>query len=112
VDLNLDRKTQAEITAAFIAVVKVKFRQRGVSPKGISKVDRREFVVRAGQEKLSLNRKWQAMYRPGQTVTMSMIFRPERYIAGLECPGCHIKFDGNQSGEIEWYNTASCGSCS
>jgi hypothetical protein len=85
---------------AFIAVVKVKFRHRGVSPQGLSKIDRLEFALRAGQRELSFNKNWRQVFRPGQIVDMRMKFRhlhPENI-----CPDCHSKNEGTESGEVSW----------
>jgi hypothetical protein len=90
---------------AFITVVKVKFKQRGVSSKGLSKVDNGEFVLRVGQKEVSLNQEWQALFRPGQTVTMSMIFYSKSFSATHRCFGCHSNIDSVLSDEIEWYGS-------
>ena len=60
---------------AFKAVMKVRFQQAGVSTLGLRKVGKSEFILRDHRKDLSLNKPWSAMFRPGQAVSMSMVFQ-------------------------------------
>ena len=85
---------------AFIAVVKVKFQERGVSSNGLAKVDRLEFVLRTGKRELSLRMKWQELLKPGQTAAMSMKFH-RLHLENI-CPGCQSENESTENGEVEW----------
>lgn len=85
---------------AFVAVLKVRFKQSGVSGRGLKKLDRLEFVIRDRQRELCLTDTWEAVFRPGQKVDMSMAFR--RYGSENICPGCHARGEGIGDHEKEW----------
>ena len=73
-------------TEAFLAVLKVRFRQYGVSSQGLQKLDRSEFLLRDRQRILSLNLPWERLFKPGQIVDMSMSFHHGAYQEA--CPSC------------------------
>ncbi|MCJ1435150.1 hypothetical protein MMC27_004520 [Xylographa pallens] len=85
---------------AFVAVLKVRFRQNGVTEKGLQKLDNFEFVLRDRSKELSLQRPWQLVIKPGQSVYMSMIFRQPRISS--RCPGCGFKYPAEKSVDIDW----------
>jgi hypothetical protein len=84
----------------FKYAIRARFEERGVSPNGLQKVDRLEFAVRAGKKELSLKRKWQQVFKPGQTVDMSMKFR--RLAVEQACPRCRCEYQDCPSDEVEW----------
>jgi hypothetical protein len=86
----------------FKAAIRARFEERGVSPNGLQKVDRLEFVVRAGKKELSLKRKWQQVFKPGQTVNMSMKFRYIEQTRYDICPRCQNKYLSRYEDEVEW----------
>ena len=66
--------------------LKARFRDFGVSAPGLEKVDRSEFVLQDHRSDLSLTKPWNTIFKPGQSVNMSMVFRRS---AELEyCPRC------------------------
>jgi hypothetical protein len=79
----------------FKYAIRARLEDRGVSPNGLQKVDRLEFAVRAGKKELSLKRRWQQVFKPGQTVHMGMKFR--RVAKEQACPRCRCHKD-----EVEW----------
>lgn len=85
---------------AFVAVLRVRFKHSGVSGRGLKKLDRLEFVIRDRQRELCLTDTWEAVFRPGQKVDMSMVFR--RYGLQHTCPGCHVENEGIGDLEKEW----------
>ena len=85
---------------AFVAVLKVRFKQNGVTGRSLKKLDRLEFVIRDRQRELRLTDTWEAIFRPGQTVDMSMKFR--RHGSQRTCPGCHIENEGVGDYKREW----------
>ncbi|KMU91884.1 hypothetical protein CIHG_09736 [Coccidioides immitis H538.4] len=91
---------------AFVAVLKIRSEQAGVRMGGLKKLDRREFCIRDTQRRrsLDLNRPWTKIFRPGQNVDMSMVFR--RRLTPTICPECGCQNDPCvEDGEIE------CGFC-
>ena len=90
---------------AFIAVLKVRFMQSGVTVKGLQKLDRSEFVLQDHRRDLSLNKSWETVFRPGQNVNMSMLFR--RTSLEGTCPSCYNENVYQGCGTTEWYVDAS-----
>ena len=85
---------------AFIAVLKVKFKQYGVSEDGLRKLDRSEFAVCSRQKYLSMSRPWQAIFKPGQSVDMSMIFH--RPTPRDSCPSCGYENPCQENSDTDW----------
>ena len=78
--------------------LKVRFRDFGVSAPGLQKVDRLEFVLRDYRAELSLTKPWNTIFKPGQSVNMSMVFH-ER-IEMESCPRCqayNVPSDGSDT---------------
>jgi hypothetical protein len=89
---------------AFIAVLKIRSRQAGVKDGGLRKLDDREFYIQETERKrnIDITRPWGHVFRPGQNVDMSMVFR--RYLTPSACPECGSENrDGDDDQEIEWY---------
>ncbi|MCJ1395674.1 hypothetical protein MMC18_008560 [Xylographa bjoerkii] len=93
---HLDFITCAE---ALIAVLRIRFQQNGVTPKGVQKLDKFEFVLRDRSTELSLHAPWQAVFKPGQNVDMSMVFFQAASVN--KCPGCSHEDDKGKSGDVD-----------
>ena len=78
-------------------MLKVRFRD-----VGLRKIEQGEFALadttRGGG--LDLSKTWNAIVRPGQHISMSMIFRIQ--ISSSHCPGCGQENQGWEETEIEW----------
>lgn len=73
----------------FIAVLKVRFGNAGVPPAGLTKLEDRDFSIQDTHQRrpIDLDKRWEAAFRPGQQVDMSMRFH--RFICPPgTCPGC------------------------
>ncbi|KAI4256657.1 MAG: hypothetical protein L6R42_006093, partial [Xanthoria sp. 1 TBL-2021] len=57
---------------AFLAVLKIRFRQHGVEQRGLQMLDDSQFVLEDRRGKLDLTRPWTQILRPSQKVDMSM----------------------------------------
>ena len=71
---------------------------------GLHKIESGEFALEDPKSKrgLQLAKPWTAITRPGQHISMSMIFRlEERQTA--RCPGCGGENAGSDLEDIEWY---------
>lgn len=89
---------------AFVAVLKIRSEQAGVRSRGLRKLDKREFCIRDTQRRrnIDLDRPWNRVFRPGQQVDMSMVFR--RRVTPTLCPECGCEnAPCEEDGEIEWY---------
>ncbi|MCJ1469184.1 hypothetical protein MMC07_007817 [Pseudocyphellaria aurata] len=82
---------------AFIAVLKVRFRQSGVKPHGLLKLEKREFFIQETRSKKikDLSRPWSTIFQPGQEVDMSMVFHRMACRPGT-CPGCSSSNEGGK----------------
>ncbi|MCJ1341108.1 hypothetical protein MMC09_006404 [Bachmanniomyces sp. S44760] len=98
---HLEFITSAE---ALLAVLKVRFKQAGITPRGLEKLEKSEFVLQHRDRRLSLtDQPWEALFRPGQHVDMSMIFR---FFTPLDtCPSCQYGNEGSNDSQTE------CGRC-
>jgi hypothetical protein len=84
---------------AFLAVLEVRFKD-----VGIEKVRRGEFALqKAGATTdIDLRKPWEACFRPGQQVDMSIIFKQHGPWNMAVCPVCNHECFGETSSEIEW----------
>ncbi|WEW61352.1 hypothetical protein PRK78_006842 [Emydomyces testavorans] len=88
---------------AFVAVLKIRSEQAGVRNSGLKKLDKREFCIRDTHRRrnIDLDRPWTSVFRPGQNVDMSMVFR--RRLTPTICPECSGQnAPCEEDGEIEW----------
>lgn len=92
----------------FMAVLKARFSNAGVSSAGLAKLDNHEFLIQDSRRgrSIDLKKKWPSVFRPGQNVDMSMIFhrfacRPST------CPVC---FETNED-DHEQVHCHACGLC-
>ena len=73
----------------FIAVLKARFSEAGVTPAGLSKLENHDFLLQDSQRRwpIHLKRNWSSVFRPGQYVDMSMVFH--RFACPPNtCPAC------------------------
>lgn len=92
----------------FMAVLKARFSNAGVSSAGLVKLDNHEFLIQDSRRArpIDLKKKWPSVFRPGQHVDMSMVFhrfacRPST------CPVC---FETNED-DHEQVHCRACGLC-
>lgn len=73
----------------FIAVLKARFSNAGVTSAGLTKLENRDFLIQDTRRRrpIDLDKRWEAAFRPGQHVDMSMIFH--RFVCPPStCPAC------------------------
>ena len=88
---------------AFLAVLRIRFQQRGVNFQGIKMLEDSQFVLRDYKGEIDLSKPWNKVIRPNQKVDMSMIFR--RALAPSTCPVCQYGQHSNEDtsdAAIEW----------
>ncbi len=95
--VHLDFVNSAE---AFLAVLKIRFKQSGISIQGLQKLDNAEYIFQDQRAVLSLRQPWQTLFKPGQHVNMSMVFRRKAMMD--TCPGCDCENEIEPSGGTEW----------
>ena len=93
---HLDFITSMDV---FLAVLKARFKENGVSQKGLKKLDRSEFVFRDRHKYLSLAAPWQRVFRPGQVVEMSMVFHR---LSPFMCPACQQHNQSPHDSDLTW----------
>ncbi|KAL9597176.1 MAG: hypothetical protein Q9179_004356 [Wetmoreana sp. 5 TL-2023] len=86
---------------AFLAVLKIRFKQHGVEERGLKMLDDSQFVLEDIRGKLDLTKPWLQIMRPNQKVDMSMIF--QRGVPWSVCPGCMNENDVAFESANEWY---------
>ncbi|KAL9034434.1 MAG: hypothetical protein Q9214_007042 [Letrouitia sp. 1 TL-2023] len=59
---------------ALVAVLKLRFETIGVSPAGLRKLEREEFIFRERDYEISVRRPWASVFKPGQKVDMNMLY--------------------------------------
>lgn len=92
----------------FMAVLKARFSNAGVTSAGLSKLDNGDFLIQDSRRRrpIDLKRNWASVFRPGQNVDMSMIFHR------FACPPstCPICLETNED-DHEQVNCRACGLC-
>ena len=93
---HLEFITSAE---AFLAVLKVKFKDAG-----LRKIEKGQFTLEEASTKrtIDLGRPWHVCFLPGQKVDMSMIFSLLNP-AESTCPGCQHRSEIENTQDVEWY---------
>ena len=90
----------------FMAVLKARFINAGVSSAGLSKLDNHEFLIQDSRRSrpIDLKRSWASVFRPGQNVDMSMVFHR------FACPPstCPVCLETNEDDHEQVYCPA-CG---
>ena len=111
-----------ESSECFMAVLKARFSNAGVTPGGLAKLDNEDFLIRDTQKRrpINMHKSWPSVFRPGQSVDMSMIFHrfscpPKTCPVCLEvneeeddqvyCEGCGLCYE-NLQGISKWDRTA------
>lgn len=86
-------------TQAFIAVLKIRFKDIG-----LHKIVSGEFALEDSRIKrsLQLTKPWATIFRPGQQINMSMVYRVEGAPTS-RCPGCGKENAGSDLEDTEWY---------
>ena len=86
------------VLQAFTAVLKVRFRD-----VGLRKIEKGQFALQDTRRKNALNLAlpWKALIRPGQHISMSMIFRRKQFSTGI-CPNCGEENEESEAEEVEW----------
>ena len=85
---------------AFLAVLKVRFRQYGVRLGGLEKPHRSEFLLWNRQTGLSVELPWERLFKPGQIVNMSMTIHRNAYQEA--CPNCGSKNNAVDLSSIDY----------
>lgn len=92
----------------FMAVLKVRFSNAGVTPAGLSKLDNHDFLIQDSRRRrpIDLKKNWASVFRPGQNVDMSMIFHR------FACPPstCPVCLETNND-DYEQVHCRACGLC-
>ncbi|KAL9137901.1 MAG: hypothetical protein Q9175_000895 [Cornicularia normoerica] len=92
----------------FMAVLKARFSNAGVTPAGLSKLDNHDFLIQDSQRRrpIDLKKNWASVFRPGQNVDMSMVFHR------FACPPstCPVCLETNEDDHEQVYCRA-CGLC-
>ena len=92
----------------FMAVLKARFSNAGVSSAGLSKLDNHEFLIQDSRRSrpIDLKKNWASVFRPGQNVDMSMIFHR------FACPPstCPVCLETNED-DHEQVHCHACGLC-
>ncbi|KAL8769525.1 MAG: hypothetical protein Q9209_004586 [Squamulea sp. 1 TL-2023] len=89
---------------AFLAVLKIRFRQHGVEERGLQMLDDSQFVLEDCRGKLDLSKPWTQVLRPSQKVDMSMVFH--RKTPPSICPVCRWQNENDSGSAID---CQSCG---
>ena len=91
-----------------MAVLKARFRNAGVTPAGVSKLENGDFLIQDTQRSrpIDLAKNWTSVFRPGQNVDMSMIFHR------FACPPstCPVCLEINEGDDAQIHCQA-CGLC-
>lgn len=93
---HLDFINSAE---AFVAVLKIRFEQEGVTPPGVRMLDKSQFILRDHRGPFNLSKPWNKLVRPNQKINMSMLFR--RTVPPSTCPACYCRIQTSDE-EVEW----------
>lgn len=83
-----------------IAVLRVNFEAAGA---GTEKIDHREFVFEdaSTRREIDITKNWESCFRPGQRVTMSVVFQNASQSITSTCPNCHSEQEGSPDQDIE-----------
>ena len=83
---------------AFIAVLKIRFKD-----VGLRKIESGQFSLEDTKRRksLKLSNPWTTVVKPGQHISMSMIFHLHK-APTTKCPSCGKKNEGSDGEEIQW----------
>lgn len=85
---------------AFLAVMKIRFQQYGVSLRGIKMLDESCFILQDHKRTLDLSKPWSQVLRPSQKLNMSMLFHRNSPLS--VCPACQSESLGTLEPPFEW----------
>lgn len=92
----------------FLAVLRARFSNAGVTPAGLSKLENRDFLIKDSRRKrpIDVDQHWKSVFRAGQNVDMSMVFHR------FACPPstCPVCLAVNEDDDEQIYCQA-CGLC-
>jgi hypothetical protein len=82
----------------FLAVLKAKFRN-----SGLHKINNEEFIIQetGSKRQINLHKPWELVFKPGQKVEMSMIFKLAESDT-TSCPNCKAQCDATNEDDVEW----------
>lgn len=86
----------------FMAVMVARFKQAGVKPSGVAKLENHEFSIQDTKRKrfIDVTQPWPTVFQPGQKVDMSMVFH--RFSCPPStCPACLGRTEGGGD-EVHW----------
>ena len=92
----------------FIAVLKARFSNAGVTPASLIKLENRDFMIQDSKNRkaIDLDRSWETVFQPGQHVDMSMRFH--RFVCPPStCPAC-LEENAEDSDQVYCHR---CGLC-
>ncbi|KAI4130853.1 MAG: hypothetical protein LQ338_001530 [Usnochroma carphineum] len=89
---------------AFLAVMKIRFQQYGVSLRGIKMLDESCFILQDHKRTLDLSKPWSQVLRPSQKLNMSMLFHRNSPLS--VCPACQSESLGTLEPPFEWVQEA------
>ena len=96
----------------FIAVLKARFSNAGVTPAGLSKLENHDFHLQDSRRRrpINLKKNWSSVFQPGQKVDMSMVFH--RFACPPStCPMCLEINETDDKDDNEQVHCQSCGLC-
>ncbi len=84
---------------AFLAVLRVRFKNRG-----LSKIERGEFAIQetGAKRDIDLSLPWEICIFPGQKIDMSMIFKQAKAGRSDTCPACKRPCAETIDEDVEW----------
>ena len=92
----------------FMAVLRARFSNAGVSSAGLAKLDNHEFLIQDSRRgrPINLEKNWASVFRSGQSVDMSMVFHR------FACPPstCPVCLETNED-DHEQVHCRACGLC-
>ena len=92
----------------FMAVLKARFSNAGVTPAGLSKLENRDFLIQDSRRRrpIDIDKNWKSVFRAGQNVDMSMVFHR------FACPPstCPVCLEVNEDDDEQIY-CQTCGLC-
>ena len=86
---------------ALVAVLEANFRDFGEAGSMIRRGDFALSDTATGQE-IDLQKKWDVLFRPGQAIMMSLIFKREGASQDTSCPSCHSDCPSEATKETQW----------
>ena len=95
----------------FMAVLKARFSNAGVTTGGLAKLENEDFLIRDTQKRrpINIHKRWSTVFRPGQSVDMSMTFH--RFSCPPNtCPVC-LEVNDDDGDDLDQIYCQECGLC-